>query len=107
VHAVLFDWDGTLVDTLPFMFAATEHVMAEYGAARITWADYRRHFSPGLAPPVPPLRIAERDIESVGVRWWSVYRAATSGAPAGRGRGAATARGRRVRARGRDGRPPR
>jgi HAD superfamily hydrolase (TIGR01549 family) len=73
VHAVLFDWDGTLVDTLPFMFAATELVMAEYGAP-ITWADYRRHFSPDWRLLYRRFGLPERDIESVGVRWWSLYR---------------------------------
>ena len=73
MHAVLFDWDGTLVDTLPFMFAATELVMAEYGAP-ITWADYRRHFSPDWRLLYRRFGLPERDIESVGVRWWSLYR---------------------------------
>jgi HAD superfamily hydrolase (TIGR01549 family) len=73
VRAVLFDWDGTLVDTLPFMYAATELVMAEYGVA-ITWAEYRRHFTPDWRLLYRRFRLPEEDIESVGDRWWSLYR---------------------------------
>jgi HAD superfamily hydrolase (TIGR01549 family) len=73
VRAVLFDWDGTLVDTLPFMFAATELVMAEYGVP-ITWADYRRFFSPDWRLLYRRFGLPERDIESVGSRWWALYR---------------------------------
>ncbi len=73
MRAVLFDWDGTLVDTLPFMFAATEIVMAEYGVP-ITWADYRRFFSPDWRLLYRRFGLPERDIESVGSRWWALYR---------------------------------
>ncbi len=73
VQAVLFDWDGTLVDTLPFMFAATELVMAEFGTA-ITWDDYRRHFTPDWRLLYRRFRLPEEMIEQVGARWWSLYR---------------------------------
>jgi phosphoglycolate phosphatase len=73
VRAVLFDWDGTLVDTLPFMYAATELVMAESGVA-ITWDEYRRHFTPDWRLLYRRFQLAEEAIESVGDRWWSLYR---------------------------------
>ena len=73
VRAVLFDWDGTLVDTLPFMYAATELVMAESGVA-ITWDEYRRHFTPDWRLLYRRFRLPEEAIESVGHRWWSLYR---------------------------------
>jgi HAD superfamily hydrolase (TIGR01549 family) len=73
VRAVLFDWDGTLVDTLPFMYAATELVMAEYGVP-ITWDDYRRHFTPDWRLLYRRFRLPEDAIESVGDRWWALYR---------------------------------
>jgi HAD superfamily hydrolase (TIGR01549 family) len=73
VQAVLFDWDGTLVDTLPFMFAATELVMAEFGVT-ITWDDYRRHFTPDWRLLYRRFQLPEALIESVGARWWSLYR---------------------------------
>ncbi len=73
MRAILFDWDGTLVDTLPFMFAATELVMAEYGVP-ITWAEYRRSFSPDWRLLYRRFGLPERDIEAVGARWWSLYR---------------------------------
>ena len=73
VRAVLFDWDGTLVDTLPFMYATTELVMAEFGVP-ITWDDYRRHFTPDWRLLYRRFRLPEDAIESVGDRWWALYR---------------------------------
>lgn len=73
VRAALFDWDGTLVDTLPFMYAATEIVMAEYGVT-VTWDEYRRHFTPDWRLLYRRFRLPEEAIESVGERWWSLYR---------------------------------
>ncbi len=73
MRAVLFDWDGTLVDTLPFMYAATQLVMAEYGMP-ITWDDYRRHFTPDWRLLYRRFRLPDVDIESVGDRWWALYR---------------------------------
>ena len=73
VRAVVFDWDGTLVDTLPFMYAATELVMAEFGVA-ITWDAYRRHFTPDWRMLYRRFQLPEEIIESVGARWWSLYR---------------------------------
>jgi len=73
VRAILFDWDGTLVDTLPFMYAATELVMAEHGVP-ITWDDYRRHFTPDWRLLYRRFRLPEGAIESVGDRWWALYR---------------------------------
>ena len=73
MRAVLFDWDGTLVDTLPFMFAATELVMAEVGMP-ITWDDYRRHFTPDWRLLYRRFRLPEQAVEAVGDRWWALYR---------------------------------
>jgi len=72
VRAILFDWDGTLVDTLPFMYAATQLVMAEHGLP-ITWDDYRRHFTPDWRLLYRRFRLPEEKIQSVGDRWWSLY----------------------------------
>ena len=73
VRAVLFDWDGTLVDTLPFMYAATELFMAEYGTP-ISWDEYRRHFTPDWRLLYRRFGLPEQDIDAVGARWWSLYR---------------------------------
>ena len=73
IRAAIFDWDGTLVDTLAHMFSATEFVMAEFGRP-ITFADYRRHFTPDWKVLYRRLEIPEDAIEPLGRRWWSVYR---------------------------------
>jgi phosphoglycolate phosphatase len=73
VRAILFDWDGTIVDTLPFMYAATEFVLSERGVV-ITWDEYRRHFTPDWRLLYRRFHLPEEEIESVGDRWWSLYR---------------------------------
>ncbi len=73
MRAVLFDWDGTLVDTLSHMYAATEQVMAEFGLP-ITFDDYRASFAPDWKLLYRRLGVAEEAIEPMGQRWWSVYR---------------------------------
>src|SRR5664280_706616 len=55
------------------MYAATQLVMAEYGTP-ITWDDYRRHFTPDWRLLYRRFRLPDVDIESVGDRWWALYR---------------------------------
>jgi HAD superfamily hydrolase (TIGR01549 family) len=73
LRAVLFDWDGTLVDTLSHMFAATEIVMAEFHRP-ITFADYRCHFTPDWKLLYRRFGVPEEIVEPMGARWWTVYR---------------------------------
>lgn len=47
ISTVLFDLDGTLVDTAPDMVAALERVCAENGTEAPDYADARRHVSQG------------------------------------------------------------
>jgi pyrophosphatase PpaX len=73
VRAVLFDWDGTLVDTLGYMWEATEVVTRHYGLA-VDEARYRAEFSPDWRLLYRRFGMAEGDIEPAGELWWSVYR---------------------------------
>lgn len=41
--AIFFDWDGTLVDTLDFVFKAHNHVRAELGEAQWTRDEFKVH----------------------------------------------------------------
>src|SRR5437016_473992 len=38
------DWSGTLVDDLPPVFAATNHVLTTFGLEALTLSEYRRTF---------------------------------------------------------------
>ena len=73
MRAVLFDWDGTLVDTVPYMWEATEVVTRHYGLA-IAEARYRAEFTPDWRLLYRRFGLAEELIEPAGRLWWSVYR---------------------------------
>jgi 2-phosphoglycolate phosphatase len=49
VHAVLFDFDGTLADSYPAITASVNHVRSLYGLPPLSEAEVRRHV--GRAPP--------------------------------------------------------
>ncbi|MCU0482811.1 MAG: HAD family hydrolase [Chloroflexi bacterium] len=73
MRAVLFDWDGTLVDTLDYMWEATEVVTRRHGLA-IDEARYRAEFTPDWRLLYRRFGMAEDEIEQAGHLWWSVYR---------------------------------
>jgi phosphoglycolate phosphatase-like HAD superfamily hydrolase len=54
IDAVLFDLDGTLLDTAPDMAAALNALRAEVGIDRLSFADIRSHVSHGGAALVRP-----------------------------------------------------
>lgn len=43
ISAAIFDWDGTLVYTLPLLHAAHNHVRAELGFPLWSWDEYKSH----------------------------------------------------------------
>jgi pyrophosphatase PpaX len=73
MRAVLFDWDGTLVDTLAYMWEATEVVMRRYGL-RVDEARYRAEFTPDWRLLYRRFGMPAAEIEPAGQLWWSVYR---------------------------------
>lgn len=73
MRAVVFDWDGTLADTLPLMYEATETVAASFGV-RVTWADYCRLWTPDWRLLYRLFGLAEDQVEEAGRRWWLAYR---------------------------------
>ena len=79
MRAVLFDWDGTLVDTLDYMWEATEVVMRHYGLA-VDEARYRAEFTPDWRLLYRRFGMPENEIERAGELWWSAYRGHTEGA---------------------------
>lgn len=79
MRAVLFDWDGTLVDTLGYMWEATEVVIRRYGLA-VDEARYRAEFTPDWRLLYRRFGMPEDQIERAGELWWSVYRGHREGA---------------------------
>jgi HAD superfamily hydrolase (TIGR01549 family) len=73
MRAVVFDWDGTLADTLRLMYLATEEVVAGFGM-RLTWEDYCRFWTPDWRVLYRTAGLPEDLIEEAGRRWWAIYR---------------------------------
>jgi HAD superfamily hydrolase (TIGR01549 family) len=78
VDAVIFDWDGTLVDSLPAIFRANVEVFAEYGVP-FDVARYRASYVPDWRLMYERLGIPAAHLESAGLRWRELY--ATAVAP--------------------------
>ena len=73
MRAIVFDWDGTLADTLHLMFLATEEVVAGFGL-RLTWDDYCRLWTPDWRALYRSIDLPAEVIEEAGRRWWAAYR---------------------------------
>ena len=72
MRAVVFDWDGTLADTLHLMYAATEEVVAGFGL-HLTWDDYCRIWTPDWRALYGSVGLPAEVIEEAGRRWWGGY----------------------------------
>jgi len=75
MDAVVFDWDGTLVDTLPAILRANTEVLLEYGVA-FDEARYRESYIPDWRLMYQRLGIPDAHLEAAGSRWLTLYRAA-------------------------------
>ncbi len=73
MDAVIFDWDGTLVDTLPAITRANAAVLASYGV-RYDDAAYRAAYSPDWRAMYRRLGVADEVVEEAGRRWLQAYR---------------------------------
>ncbi len=73
MRAIVFDWDGTLADTLHLMFVATEEVVASLGL-RLTWEEYCRLWTPDWRLLYRCIGLPDDVIEEAGRRWWAAYR---------------------------------
>jgi phosphoglycolate phosphatase-like HAD superfamily hydrolase len=72
VKAILFDWDGTLADTLPALFAANVAVMAAFG---LPFDDdlYRRHFAPDWRLMYERLGVPIDRLDEANALWLRAY----------------------------------
>lgn len=75
MDAVVFDWDGTLVDTLPAILQANTEVLVEYGLT-FDEARYRAAYVPDWRLMYQRLGVPDVHLEAAGARWLALYRAA-------------------------------
>lgn len=73
MKAVVFDWDGTLVDTLPAITRANAEVLQSFGVAYDD-AAYRAAYSPDWRSMYQRLGVPVELIEEAGWRWLGEYR---------------------------------
>ena len=66
--AVLFDWDGTLVDTIPMIYRANVVALREFGITMSReW--YRERYTPDWRRSYRELGIPEEQWDDVAARW--------------------------------------
>lgn len=78
--AVVFDWDGTLVDTLPAIYRANVDVLLQYGVP-FDEARYRAAYTPDWRVMYRRLGVPAAAIEAAGARWRELFREAQALAP--------------------------
>jgi HAD superfamily hydrolase (TIGR01509 family) len=72
MKAVLFDWDGTLVDTLGVLYRANEAVFGAFGLP-FDEVLYRRHYAPDWRLMYRRLGIPEDRLEDAATHWRDAF----------------------------------
>ena len=72
MDAIVFDWDGTLVDSLPAIYAANSRVLEEYGIA-FDEERYRAAYLPDWRVMYRRLGLPIEHVEAAGERWLALY----------------------------------
>jgi phosphoglycolate phosphatase-like HAD superfamily hydrolase len=75
MDAIVFDWDGTLVDSLPAIYDANLRVLEEYGLP-FDDARYRAAYVPDWRLMYQRLGVPDDALEAAGARWVALYREA-------------------------------
>ncbi|HJP88569.1 MAG TPA: HAD-IA family hydrolase [Candidatus Limnocylindrales bacterium] len=75
MDAIVFDWDGTLIDTLPAIYEANRLVLAEHGLP-FDPDLYRAAYVPDWRLMYHRLGVPDDKLEHVGLRWLELYRLA-------------------------------
>jgi len=73
MDAIVFDWDGTLIDSLTAVFDANAQVLGEYG---VPFDDerYRAAYTPDWRVMYQRLGLPDAVMEAAGDRWLELYR---------------------------------
>ena len=79
MDAIVFDWDGTLVDSLPAIYDANNQVLAEYGLP-FDLDRYRAAYVPDWRLMYQRLGVPDHALEAAGRRWLELYEAAEGAA---------------------------
>ncbi len=70
MDAILFDWDGTLADTLGAIYDANVEVMAAFGLP-FDRTRYRLCFAPDWRVMYADLGVPEDRLDEANARWWA------------------------------------
>jgi HAD superfamily hydrolase (TIGR01549 family) len=73
LDAIVFDWDGTLIDSLPAIFDANRLVVEEYGLP-FDAQRYRDAYIPDWRMMYQRLGVPDDQLEAAGARWLELYR---------------------------------
>ena len=72
MDAILFDWDGTLVDSFEPLYRSNVAVLASYGI-EVDEPTYRRAYMPDWRRMYVALGVPEAEIEEAAERWRVAY----------------------------------
>ena len=95
MEAILFDWDGTLADSLGAIYEANVEVMAALGLP-FDRTLYRRHFAPDWRVMYQRLGVPADRLEEANASWWAGARRTETAPVPGRPRGARASSPRRA-----------
>ncbi|MEY3683393.1 MAG: phosphoglycolate phosphatase [Chloroflexota bacterium] len=74
MKAVLFDWDGTLIDTTEHVYEANVEVMRSFGLPPLTRERYGAAFSPNWRRMYAALGVPEHLVEGAATVWHGAYK---------------------------------
>jgi HAD superfamily hydrolase (TIGR01549 family) len=74
MDAIVFDWDGTLMDSLSAVYDANQQVLAEQGVP-FDVDRYRAAYTPDWRLMYQRLGVPDEGLERAGRRWAELYRA--------------------------------
>ena len=72
MDAIVFDWDGTLVDSFEPLYRSNVAVLASYGID-VDEATYRRAYSPDWKRMYVDLGVPQASMEEAAERWRAAY----------------------------------